>query len=75
MSEQQETAKRLFFSAMMLIPDLLPNKLTRAGIDDLYLQLGADKAWLEKGGPRLWEGDNNIESGNGWRGSINTVQT
>jgi len=57
MSEQQETAKRLFFNAMMLIPDLLPHKLTRAGIDDLYLRLGADKAWLEKGGPRLWEGD------------------
>jgi hypothetical protein len=35
MSEQQETAKRLFFNAMMLIPDLLPHKLTRAGIDDL----------------------------------------
>jgi uncharacterized protein (TIGR02391 family) len=55
MSERQDTAKSLYFNAMMLIPNLLPQKLTLAGIDDLYLRLGADKAWLEKGGPLLWE--------------------
>jgi uncharacterized protein (TIGR02391 family) len=44
-------------NAIMLIPHLLPYKLTLAGIDDLYIRLGAEKAWLGKGGPRLWEGD------------------
>lgn len=53
---EQPSATYLFANAYMLIPSLLPQKLTLAGIDDLFVQLGAEKAWLEKGYPRLWEG-------------------
>jgi uncharacterized protein (TIGR02391 family) len=56
MSEKQQTVNQLYVTAMMFIPDVLPQKLTLAGIDDLFVQLGAEKAWLEKGHPRLWEG-------------------
>jgi hypothetical protein len=56
MSGKQQTANQLYVTAMMFIPDVLPQKLTLAGIDDLFMQLGAEKAWLEKGHPRLWEG-------------------
>jgi uncharacterized protein (TIGR02391 family) len=58
MAEKQEpSAKQLFASTFMVIPGLLPQKLTLAGIDDLFVQLGAEKTWLAKGGPRLWESD------------------
>lgn len=58
MSDQaarQQEINRAYGSAMMLIPKLLPDKFTTAGIDDLYIRMGGDKAWLEKGYPRMWE--------------------
>jgi uncharacterized protein (TIGR02391 family) len=56
MSEKQQTVNQLYVTATMFIPDVLPQKLTLAGIDDLFMRLGAEKAWLDKGHPRLWEG-------------------